>query len=146
MEFIVDTREQKPYTNHFKKLKHKYEVKKLNIGDYSIKGYEHKFAIERKEKNDFISSITRGRNRFRRELEKARDYDFFAVVVECDLFDIINGNYQSNAHPSSILSTLFMWQVRYSIPINLVGTRFGGALAIVKFSEAYLKYKAYEYE
>ena len=70
MILIVDTREQKPYSNIFKKLKQNYLKKKLDIGDYSIKGFETKFSIERKTLNDFICSITRERQRFENELKK----------------------------------------------------------------------------
>jgi DNA excision repair protein ERCC-4 len=144
MDIIVDSREQKPYTEFFDNLDHKYEVKKLDVGDYSIKGYEDQFAIERKELNDFIQSITRERIRFSIELEKARKLQYFAVIVEGSFYDIKNKNYKSFTNPQSILSTLFMWSVKFDVPIFLVDSREGGALAVLKFAEAFLKYKVYE--
>ena len=54
---IMDTREQRPLV--FTHLASK--VGTLQSGDYSIKGLEHNFAIERKSIPDFCGSLTRGR-------------------------------------------------------------------------------------
>ena len=50
MKLIIDTREQKinHILSHFREIGQEYEVKKLDFGDYSIKGFESDFAIERK--------------------------------------------------------------------------------------------------
>ena len=92
----------------------------------------------------FIQSITRERIRFSIELEKARKLQYFAVIVEGSFYDIKNKNYKSLTSPQSILSTLFMWSVKFGVPLFLVDSREGGALAVLKFAEAFLKYKVYE--
>ena len=141
MILIVDTREQKPYSNIFKKLKQNYLKKKLDIGDYSIKGFETKFSIERKTLNDFICSITRERQRFENELKKTKDFDYFALIIECSFYDIKNENYFSKIEPSRILATIFNWSVKYNVPIFFVDTREGGALAVITLAEGFMKYK-----
>ena len=68
MEILVDSREQRPYSEDiYKPLGLKCTVKKLDIGDYSIKGKEKEVAIERKTLDDFIHSITHERERFEKE-------------------------------------------------------------------------------
>jgi DNA excision repair protein ERCC-4 len=140
MMLIVDTREQKPYLNIFKKINQKYLRKKLDVGDYSLKNYENKFAIERKTLDDFICSITRGRKRFEKELEKAKSFEYFALIIECSFYDIKNRNYYSKIEPEVILSTIFKWSTKYKIPIFFMDTRVGGALAVVKLAEGFLRY------
>jgi len=50
MIIIIDSREQKinHILNYFYEVGQEYEVKKLDFGDYSIRGFESNFAIERK--------------------------------------------------------------------------------------------------
>ena len=146
MNFVVDSREKRSYEMYFSKLNYPYTVKKLEIGDYSILGYEDRFSVERKSLADFINCITQDRDRFKKELQRASSLDYFAVLVECSFFDIQNRNYKSKIHPSSILGTIFKWSVKYSIPFFFVETHTGGAVAFIKLSEAYLKYKVYKHE
>ena len=68
---IIDTREQDEY-----KFKSILTVRdKLNTGDYSLRGFENDITIERKSLGDFISSISHGRDRFKSELARMKDYD-----------------------------------------------------------------------
>ncbi|KHO45529.1 MAG: hypothetical protein QS98_C0010G0055 [archaeon GW2011_AR3] len=141
MILIVDSREQKPYSEYFEKLKYKHELENLKVGDYSIRGYPG-FAIERKELNDFIHSITVDRERFEKELLKAQKLEYFAVIIECTIYDIENRRYRSKIHPHSVLSTIFHWNIKYKIPFLFVESRTGGALAVIEMSKAYLKYQS----
>lgn len=141
MKFVIDSREQKPYTKYLDTLGHTYKIRKLAVGDYSILGYEQKFSIERKELNDLIGSLTQGRRRFKALLTRAAKLDYFALVIEGSFYDIQNRNYRSKAHPSSILSTIFMWSVEFGIPIFFVDSRNGGAFAVIKLAEAFLRHK-----
>jgi len=138
--FIVDTREQKPYSEVFDRLGHKYNFHALPVGDYSLAGYEQVFSLERKSLGDLIDSVTRDRERFERELERAKAYKYFAVIIECSFFDIVNHNYISQIAPNTLLSIIFHWNVKYNIPFLFVESRSGGALAVIKMSQAFLKY------
>ncbi len=139
MDIIIDTREQLPYIDVFDRLKINYYKKALRTGDYSIKGHENKFALERKTLNDFISSITSGRERFIKEMKRASAFTYFAVIIETSYFDIKHKNYYSDVPPKVILNTIFSWSTKYNMPFFLVGSREGGALATVKLAEFYLK-------
>lgn len=107
----VDSREQQPYT--FKNS----EVGALTIGDYSLCGLENYIAIERKELNDLIGCLTTGRERFEKELFKGKALDYFALVVEASLSDIINGHYRSDMNPKSAIQSLLAFSIRYRLPI-----------------------------
>lgn len=140
MQIIIDKKEQRPYTEYFIHEHIPYELSNLHTGDYSIKGYPG-FAIERKELNDFIKSITKERERFEREIIRGKELDYFAVIIEASIYDIENRRYHSKIHPHTILSTIFYWSVKYKIPFLLVESRTGGALATIELSKAYIKYK-----
>jgi len=88
---ITDTREQKP-------LKFPYKTKKgtVNCGDYAIDGEKNKnIYIERKSLNDFIGTLSlKNLDRFDRELERAKNQDFYIVmVVEQSLSKSLSFNY-----------------------------------------------------
>lgn len=57
----------------------------LREGDYSARGLEGRVAIERKSVSDLVGSLTHGRERFVRELERLATYDFKAIVIEGSL-------------------------------------------------------------
>ena len=139
MRLIVDSREQRPYSDLFREIhKIECEVKGLKVGDYSIEGYEDKFAIERKSLNDFVGSITQGRQRFLREIERATQYEYFAIVIECTLQDILSGNYRSKTHPASVIGTIASWSIKYKIPIFFAGNRSDSAILVMKLAKKYL--------
>ena len=87
MTIIVDTREQAPYG--FDKYEVVTEPAALPVGDHSLPGFEDRAAIERKELGDLIGCLMgKGRDRFERELARARHYELFAVVCECSWQDV----------------------------------------------------------
>ena len=69
---LVDTREQKPL--QFSHLP--AESSTLYTGDYSVRGLEEIFAVERKSLADLAGSLTRERDRFMREMHRLRGYRF----------------------------------------------------------------------
>ena len=94
---IQDTREQNGFGLLFKSS---YLIEGLPVGDYSIAGLQDRIAIERKSLSDLVGSLTHGRERFERELAKARSYQFFAVVVEGSASAILRGEFgRSQANP-----------------------------------------------
>ena len=64
---IIDTREQLPFEFEMS------ETKTLNIGDYSIAGFEDNIAIERKSITDAVGSVLGGMKRFLREIKSAKE-------------------------------------------------------------------------
>lgn len=86
---VCDTREQLPlFTRPPKGLM--ITTNTLPIGDYSIQGFETSVAIERKQLSDFISFIGSERDKTIKKLERMRDLDFAALVVEINESDILH--------------------------------------------------------
>jgi len=75
----VDTREQKPIV--FKGLQ--CEKRKVEYGDYSC---DDILSVERKSLNDLVSTLSKGFERFQREIERAKENNgYIVVVVDCDI-------------------------------------------------------------
>lgn len=124
MIVIADTREQKPFS--FEKYKVQVQRATLPAGDYSIMGFEDRVAIERKELGDLIACLMgSNRERFERELAKAKGYDVFAVVVEASLQDIAEGKYRSEMKPHAALQSVTALMVRHRVPFVFAGNREG---------------------
>ena len=122
----VDTREQMPY--RFTPGVCTVEVGTLRVGDYSIVGAETRIALERKSLQDYVGSITHGRDRFLRELEKLRRFEFAAIIVEGSIEDLRLERYRSTAGAASILGTTWARFCRY-VPIVFAGDRVAAQCA-----------------
>ncbi len=87
MNIIVDTREQTPW--HFPRQTGVTVCRRaLPAGDYALEG-DDGFAIERKSLNDFVGTITRGWDRFQRELERMEGWPNKVIIVESDLDNML---------------------------------------------------------
>ena len=75
-QIIVDSREQKPF--HFEG--HTLIESKLEYGDYSLHP-NNKLAVERKSLSDLYGTLSGGRERFEREIQKAKKLEGYIVVV-----------------------------------------------------------------
>ena len=134
---ITDTREQNPlWTKNIIN-------KKLDVGDYSIEGYEDKIAIERKSPGDLFGTLGKGHKRFKKELERALTYDFFAIVIETNYTNILNKEFEGAFHSkmrgyviTSILSTLI---IKYNIHVFFCNGRVEAKKLIKDLFNAYVK-------
>lgn len=120
---IVDTREQHPFSftgfkadadKQYRPLVIPIEQAGLPTGDYSLKGFEDRAAIERKGLSDAFSTFTPPRDRFERELERLNAMEFAAVVIEASWPTI---RYHPPPHsefsPKSFFRSVIAWQVRF---------------------------------
>jgi len=124
LNIICDTREQLPYDfSKFGAIVHRVG---LVTGDYSIQGHEHRVAVERKNLNDLIGCLAVGRDRFTRELERARSLECFAVVIEANMEDVARHRYRSALAPHAALQSILAFQVRFGCPFIWAGSRKGG--------------------
>lgn len=139
MKILIDSREQQPY--HFVPPKYEgviTETTTLQTGDYSIAGLADRIAVERKSLNDMAGTLSAGRDRFTRELERARGFSLFAIVIEATMQDVANHKYTSKMTPQSLLQSLFAFQVRYGIHVLWAGDRNGGEYATHSLLAKYL--------
>jgi len=121
VRIIADTREQVPWT--FEGQGFEIVRAKLDAGDYSVEGLEHRVSIERKSLDDWIGTVMRSRVRFYKELELLRAYEFRAVIVETSVREIMSGSYRSQVHPKAILGFITEVTVSQRVPVYLGGTR-----------------------
>ncbi|MFH1113708.1 MAG: ERCC4 domain-containing protein [Pseudomonadota bacterium] len=124
---VEDTREQLGYSNLFRSACIRDG---LSRGDYSVCGLQDRIAIERKSLGDLVGSFTTGRSRFEREFQRARSLDYFAVVVESSLSDLLEGRYQSQANPQAIFQSVMSWSVKYGRPFLFCENRRIGAQTV----------------
>ena len=129
---ITDTREQLPYA---------FEIRwaatvsrALPAGDYSVEGLETSVAVERKSLEDFVHSVIRDRERFKKELAKLSEYPHACVVVEAGLPDVLLARYPSGAHPHSVFGAVVSICVDHGVPVYFCGDRQTAR----KFTQEYL--------
>jgi ERCC4-type nuclease len=108
----IDTREQHP----FDFAGHRTERATLRTGDYSILGMEKLVCVERKSKVDLFGSVTRGRERFERELGRMKRMPRACIVVECSMDEVRKGIDTSKVQPLQVINTAIAWAGRYRIP------------------------------
>lgn len=113
MKIVIDSREQLAY--EFPNQATKVAV--LPCGDYSLEGGEHLVAIERKTIGDVIACLTTGRERFERELHRGKALEYFCLVLECSLGELVNGRYHSKMNPNSAMQSLLAFSIRYRLPV-----------------------------
>jgi len=138
---LIDSREQtplfiaQPFRDQFRSLKSSEGKKSVPIpedwihdatmpiekatlytGDYSLKGAENLFAVERKSLSDLVGSITNDRVRFEKECLRLRGLRFKRVFVIGTEQDIKDGNYRSRATPASVWGSMRHFEVRYDLP------------------------------
>lgn len=111
---VIDTREQIPLP--FARLA--VERGTLASGDYSFRGGEELFAIERKSVPDLVACCVGGnRERFFRELHRLRGFRFKRLLVVGTREAIEGGKYRSNVAPKAVLATLAALETRFDVPV-----------------------------
>jgi DNA excision repair protein ERCC-4 len=132
---LTDSREQTPLPfAHFPT-----ERATLPTGDYSVKGFENDFCIERKSVADLVQSATFERERFERELVRMRGYSFRRLLVVGSLADIEAHRYRSQANPKAIIASLTAFEVRYSLPVCFRETPEAAAVQVERWAFYFLR-------
>jgi ERCC4-type nuclease len=132
---LVDSREQTPLPfAHFPT-----ERATLATGDYSVKGFENDFCVERKSITDLVQSATFERERFERELVRMRGYSFRRLLIVGTLADIEAHRYRSQANPKAIIASLTAFEVRYSLPVCFRETPEAAAVQVERWAFYFLR-------
>ncbi|MCF6147295.1 MAG: hypothetical protein E3K37_01405 [Candidatus Kuenenia sp.] len=133
---IIDTRESLPY--EFPDVK--TVTRKLDAGDYSIEGYETRITIERKTLADAYGTIGQGRKRFINELERFKNYEYAAIVIESDLKNFLQPPPYSKLNPKSAINSLLMWSIRYKTYVFFAHDRNYGMTLTLRLLEKFRKH------
>lgn len=124
MTILVDSREQRPFPligESGKALS--VEVAALKTGDYSVKGYSNRVAVERKSMDDLVQCLGRSRARFERELVRGKALEAFAVVIEGSFADLSRGRYRSKMNPHAAVQSMTALMVKHGTPFLFAGSR-----------------------
>jgi ERCC4-type nuclease len=139
MVIVVDSREKKNQhiTEYLEALPCRYEVHKLDFGDYSatleVGGttvtLADKVAIERKGSLDELAiNITAQRERFEREFQRAARLGakVYLMVEDSTWNDIVFHRYRSQLSPKAYIATLLAWQTRYNVTVSFIPKDMSG--------------------
>lgn len=143
---VVDSREQRPWV-----FPDGVQVVRrgLPCGDYTVKGFGDwdcpRFVCERKELNDLIGSLTHGRARFMRSIEKLRAFGFAAILIEASRIDVETGAYISSATPQSVLASLDAISVRANVHVYWCGDADGAAAQFLSLAKQFTRGIAKDY-
>lgn len=110
---LVDSREQQPLV--FTRLA--AERGTLTSGDYSFRGGEELFAVERKSVADLVGCcVGENRERFFRELHRLRGFRFKRLLIVGSREELGRGEYRSNVTPKAVFATLSALEMRFDMP------------------------------
>ena len=122
MKIIIDTREQKP-------LEFSVPTKRgtLAVGDYRAEfsdGSVSQVVFERKSINDLFGTLSKGYDRFKREIIKSKEEGIsLIIIVEGSLRRVLSGCINSQRTPISIVYQIFTIRIRYGIETVFCNTR-----------------------
>jgi len=113
---VTDSREQDKLFSEKESI-----IKGLKTGDYSVENYEDCFALERKSLQDLFGTLGKGHDRFKKELERAKSLDYFAIIVEGSYDQIktkkFPGAYHSKMKGYVVASILMKIHLKYGVPV-----------------------------
>jgi len=136
---IVDTREKSPHKYKKTKDNNGYKIQKLDVGDYSLEGFEDYVIVERKNGIDeLVNCFGNERGRFMRELDNLADVPYRYIVVEESLGRVFGKRRFSRMAPKCFLSNVFSVIVKREIPVFFCKDRSEAHAHIY-----WLLYKAY---
>ena len=117
---VQDTREQKPlFTQPVEGLTVVTDT--LPFGDYSLRGFEDKFCVERKQVSDFFAYLGRERDRTKRKMKEFKRITssggFVGLVIEATESDLLSGFVMSRVSPETARQALVSFEVRCGVHV-----------------------------
>jgi ERCC4-type nuclease len=108
---LCDTREQRPppFSDGIVP-----ERATLREGDYTTAQLKNVAVIERKSATDLASTLSWGRERFDREVQRLQPYRWKCVVVEADLSIVYR---VTSMHPHAVLGSIASLLARHDVPV-----------------------------
>ena len=126
MKILIDTREPGEGTNHPWQPFFPTDVTvtrgTLETGDVALAALPDGAVIERKTVPDFLAAVGRERERFDRELRRARYCGSFLIIVEGTLGDVLTANHaRGQLSEAAIIGTVATW-TRRGAPVLFAGS------------------------
>lgn len=123
MTILKDSREKDGWNFRASQNCNGMQIEKLDTGDYSLKGYENLIMIERKSVADLWGTLTAGKERFYREMERAKEIPARFLVIEGNIADINKGFAYSKVGPNYIHGFLISLQIKYGVHVIFAGRK-----------------------
>lgn len=90
----------------------------LRDGDYSLRGFEDKVAIERKGgMSDFLNYLTTTRERTRDKMHRFRDFEFVGLLLEVSEAEAYCPQMYSNVSIEVIRQSIVSFEVRFGVHV-----------------------------
>ena len=115
---LQDTREQLPL---FTRIPNGLIICSTNLtdGDYSIKGFQHEFAIERKQISDLLSYCTIEREKTKAKMARFKSMEWTGLIVESSEHELYRPYLYSKVSPELIRQCLVSFSVRYGVHVYI---------------------------
>ena len=119
---LQDTREQRPLFDSTIQIDGLEVITDtVPCGDYTVKGFEDRFAIERKQISDFYSYIGKERDRTTRKMQEFREISqkggFCGLVIEATESDLLSGYVMSRVSPETARMALVSFEIRSGVHV-----------------------------
>lgn len=117
-KILVDSREQAPLT--FNKELFNVVREGVPFGDYwlDLNGFQIPIAFERKSVGDLYGTMGKGYDRFKREMERAKEAKFHLIlVIEGSITEVGRGYKHSSIKGESMLKKLATLRIRYDLEV-----------------------------
>lgn len=131
---LVDTREKHPFNFEGDEAFSEIKFQKLDVGDYSLEGFQDKICIERKKDvNELINNFTANKDRLINEMERMASVSHKFMIIESELSEILtpakyflaNKNIKSNlpaaSLPAIVMKGLLDLIFKYNIHVIFAG-------------------------
>lgn len=119
MIIFSDTREQAPLSFQVDIFLTEVKRTALPVGDYAVEwadGETGKTYFERKSLSDLFTTMTLGYTRFKKEMERAKEFGVILVlIIEGSLTDVWSGACYSSFEGSSMVKKLMTLEHRYGL-------------------------------
>lgn len=153
---LRDTREQKGW--EFDDMAADVEDETLTTGDYTVAElcdydeendtYDPNYAVERKSGQDFVQSVTSSRDRFKKEIKRASDWDseLMVLIEEPKRFFKRQQGWMKyrDVVPNQLFGTVTEWEKYYNVDFRFVGSRKRGQQ--IAFDTLYSRIRAELFE
>ena len=139
MTFLVDTREKRPYTIPCS------EKQKLDVGDYSLKGFTEIMSVERKSFDDLYNSLTTSLRRFKSQIRRLGKLKYKALIIDSTLSSILLGHVMCEMPGELALRRLLALCADHDVPI-FFADRHGDELVQALLAEWWRREERIEFQ
>lgn len=138
---VQDTREKLFLDFSYSKKVEDVVVKKLDATDYSIQGFESRWGCERKAMGDLVNTLIGDHDRFKREMERAKNYDEVYILVEGTHEQLAKYcfRYGHGKALNTIYGTLLKYSKHYPVTVQFCKDRRFMSDYIIRKAEEYME-------